>query len=239
MKREEFNHRKSKILKIVAVSLIVVVCIAGILGFIYLRFGIAGLIQNPIATSLFGLDKQKDLDISDITKDEKSEINDAIGYDLGTIDRASLTSTQNLELTVSPQGLVYMMNALIENKETFQNLQIAATEDGKLEISAVADVGLICDIIGQDKELIESSVGPLPDKVTLYTALNPAHDTGGTTIDSIKIGQVKVPSSLYGSINAGVDDGLDLFFSEALGINLSYLSVEDQKITLRGLFPAP
>ncbi len=239
MEREEFNQRKSKILKVVAVSLIVVVCIAGILGFIYMRFGIAGLIQNPIATSLFGLDKQKDLDTPDMTREEKSKINDAIGYNLETLDRASLTSTRNLELTVSPQGMVYLMNALIKNKETFQNLQIAANQEGKLEISAVADVGLICDIIGQDKALIESSVGPLPDKVALYTALNPDHQADGTTIESIMIGQVQVPSSLYSSINAGVDDGLDLFFSEALGIDLDYLSVEGQKITLKGSFPAP
>lgn len=239
MERAKFNSKKKKVLKTVAICLMVFLCIAGVLGFIYLRFGIAGLVQNPIATALFGLDKQQDLGIPTITTDEKSKINEAIGYNLETMDRASLTSTKNLDLSLSPQGMTYMMNALLENKETFQHLQIAATKEGELQISAVADVALICDIIGQDKALIETSVGPLPDKVTVYTALMLEHQTGGTVIDSIKIGQVKIPSSLYASVNDGVDEGMDLFFSEALGIGLDYLSIEGQNITIRGDFPAP
>jgi len=239
VEREKFNLKKKKVLKIAAICLTVVICIIGVLGFIYLRFGIAGFIQNPIATNLFGLDKQQQLGIPTITADEKTKINDAIGYNLETTDRASLTSTKNLDLSLSPQGMTYMMNALLENKETFQNLQIAATKEGDLEISAVADVAMVCDIIGQDKSLIESTVGPLPDRVTVYTALTPDHQTGGTTIDSIKIGQMKVPSRLYASINDGVDEGIDLFFSEALGIDLDYLSIDGQNIIIRGYFPAP
>lgn len=231
--------KKHKILKIIGICLVTVICLFGIVGYIYLRYGIAGLIQNPIATNVFGLDKQQQLGTPTITTEEKSKINDAIGYDLETTDRASLTSTKNIDLSVSPQGMTYLMNALIENKETFKNLQIATTKEGELEISAVADVGLICDIIGQDKELVESTVGPLPDKVTVYTELSPNHQTDSTTIDSIKIGQLKVPANLYASINEGVDDGLDLFFSKALGIDLDYLAVENQNITIRGNFPAP
>lgn len=239
MERTEFVKKKKKALKIIAVTLTVLLLVVSVIAIIYIRFGIAGLLQNPIAKSIFGIDKQQNLAIPTIAQQEIDDISDVLGYDIDSADREELKSTRKMTLTSSPQGMTYLMNALLINKDSLKNLQVNATESGELEVSAVADVTLVCEMIGQDKETIESSVGKLPDQVTIYAAVIPGTKTGTTSITSIKIGQIGVPGGIYSAINGYVDDGIDLLFTNAFGIDVEDISIEDQKITIVGGFPAP
>ncbi len=239
MERVKFQHKKKKILKIVAITLTSLLVLCGILALLYVRFGIAGLFKNSITSSVLGLNKQQDLAIPTISVEEKDEINDAIGYDPETVDRASLTSRKEVELNVSPQGAAYLLSSMLKNEETLDNLQISTTKEGALEISAIADIALICETVGESKETIESTIGELPDKVPLYSSIQPSHEDGNSSITSIKIGSLKVPDSLYTSINGYVDDGLEKFFSNALGIDLDNIGVENGNVIISGTFPAP
>ena len=239
MERTKFQSKKRKILKIVAISLTALLVVAGIVVLLYIRFGIAGLFKNPITSAALGLNKQQELAIPTISSEEKTEISNAIGYDIETVDRSKLTSAKEVELTVSPQGAAYLMNAMMKNKDTLENLQIATTTDGKLEISAIADVELICETVGEDKATIESTIGELPDKVPVYSAILPNHEDGSSSISSIKIGNITVPGNLYTSLNGYVDEGLNLFFDNALGIDLDNIKVEGGNVIISGTFPAP
>lgn len=239
MERVAFLEKKKKVLKIITVTLTVLLLIISVVVIIYIRFGIAGLLQNPIATSVFGLDKQQDLAIPSIAAKEIEDIKEELGYDLDTIDREELASTRKMSLTASPQGMTYLMNAFLIDKDSLKNLQVNATEDGELEVSAVADVELVCEMIGEDKETIESSIGKLPDHVTIYAAVIPSTETNTSSITSIKIGQIGVPGGLYSAINGYIDDGIKLLFTNAFGIDVEDISIEDQKITIAGGFPAP
>jgi hypothetical protein len=239
MERVEFLKKKKKVLKIIAVTLTVLLFILSVIAIVYIRFGIAGFLQNPIAKSVFGIDKQQNLGLPTIAQQEIDDISDVLGYDIGATDREDLTSNQKASLTASPQGMTYLMNTLLINKDSLKNLQVNATENGELEVSAVADVTLVCEMIGQDKETIESSVGKLPDQVTIYAAVIPGTKTGTTSITSIKIGQIGVPGGIYSAINGYIDDGVDLLFTNAFGIDVDDISIDDQKITIVGEFPAP
>lgn len=239
MERVKFKQKKRTVLKVVAVTLVVILSILAILALVYSRYGIAGLFNNRFTSNLLGLNDQQILVVPTISLEEKAEINGILGYDPVTTDRSRLVSYKDMEFSLTPQGAAYLMNSLLKNKETLGNLQIATTQKGELEISAVADVALLCEMVGQNKESIESSIGELPDKVPVYSTLSANHQTNNSSITSIKIGDMEVPSGTYTSINGYVDEGLNLFFSNALGINLDQLSVQDQTVVISGNFPSP
>ncbi len=239
MERTEFQKKKKKILKIIAIVLTSLLLIASIIAIVYIRFGIAGLLQNPVAKSLFGIDRQQNLNVPSIAAQEKKSLSQILGYDIETVDREDLTSSRSLDMTLSPQEATYLMNALLRDKKSLENLQISATADGELEVSAVADVELVCEMFGEDKETVESSVGPLPEKVTIYAAVLPQTVSETSSIESFKIGQLEIPKNIYSGLSGYVDQGVDMLFTSAFGIDLDDLSVKDGKITVSGKFPAP
>jgi len=238
MEREKFQRKKKKVLRIIAIALTISLSVLVILALVYARFGIAGLFQNPFTSRLFGLDKQQDIAMPTISNDEKNEIIKALGYDPESVSKEMLTSFKSLDLSLTPQGTAYLIKALLKNKDTIENLQIATTNGNNLEISAIADIALICDMVGENKEAIESTIGELPDKVPVYSELLTEHQSNNTAITQIKIGQVKIPNSIFTSVNGYVDQGINLFFQNALGIQLEGISVNDQSVNINGNFPS-
>lgn len=239
MERTEYVKKKRKVLKIVAITLGVILSLLIIIGLIYARFGIAGLFQNSITSNLLGLNKQVNLGIPTVSGDEKAAVNKMLGYDLETADKASLTSNKKLDLILTPQEATYLLTSLSKNDDTFQNLQITATTDGEVALSTVANVALACQMVGENVESIESSIGDLPDTVPVYIELAPDHEDGNSSVSKIKVGQMTVPGGIYTSINGFVDQGLDLLFENALGVDLENISVKDGQIEISGEFPAP
>lgn len=239
MERVLFQKKKKKVLKTIAITLTAVLAVAGILALLYLRFGIAGLFRNAFTSSMLGLDKQQDLAVPTLAADEKERISELLGYDPSDTDESVLPSRKEMELTLSPQGASYLLSAMLKDKDALENLQIAATADGVLELSAIADIGLLCESVGESKETIESTIGDLPDTVPVYTAVSLDSSNGNSSIQSIKIGNLKVPDGFYTALNGGIDDGLDLFFDNQLDIDLDYIGVEGDHVVIRGTFPSP
>ncbi|MHB1483213.1 MAG: hypothetical protein ACYCYI_00990 [Saccharofermentanales bacterium] len=240
MDRVSFLKTKKKTLKTIAIILVVLLSVLMVFVIIYSRFGIAGIFSNPLTSRLLGLKVQQKIAIPTISANEIEEINTALGYDPTKVDTKSLDSDKDIELELTPQGATYLFNSMLKDKDMLENFQIAANEKGEIELSAIADVGLICEMLGEDKASIETTIGELPDKVPVYTEMTADYENSNSVISEIKVGNVKIPGSLYSSINGSVDEGLELFFSNALGIDLDGISVGDgQTIILSGSFPAP
>lgn len=238
MERIEFQLKKTKVLRIIAISLTVILSISIIIGLVYARFGIAGLFQNPFISKLLGLDKQQEIVMSAISIKEKNEIIQKLGFDPETVDKKQLTSFKHIEMSLTPQGTAYLIKSLLKSKDTIQNLQIGISNTNGLEVSAVGDVALICEMVGENKAVIESTIGELPDKVPVYAELQTDNQSDNTSISQIKAGMVKIPKSVYTSINGYVDQGIELFFLNAMGIKLKELNVSDQSVNISGNFPS-
>ncbi len=239
MEREQFQKKKSKILKRVAILLAVFMSLFLIIALVYSRFGIAGLFQNKFLSNIMGLDKQQILTVPSITIQEEDKIKSELGFDPKTQNLSELKGHKTMTMTLTPQGTTYLMNSLLKEKNIVNNLMVSTTNKNELEISAIADVALICKMVGENKESIESSIGELPDKVPVYSTLSTNYKGNNSAITSIKVGSFDVPGSIYTSINGSIDSGLDLFFENALGIKLENISIENNQITLSGDFPAP
>lgn len=240
MDRISYMKTKKKTLKTIAVILIVILSVIMVFIFIYSRFGIAGIFNNPLTSKLLGLKEQQKIAIPTISSNEKENINDALGYDPSKVDMESLETNKDLELELTPQGATYLLNSMLRDKEMLQDFQIATNDEGDIVLTAIADVELICGILGENIESIESTIGELPDKVPVYTEMSADHKLNSSAISEIKVGKLKIPGSLYTAINGSVDEGLELFFENALGIDLEDITVgENQTIILSGNFPAP
>lgn len=239
MERTKYVNTKHKVLKTIAIILLLIVSIALVFLIIYSRFGIAGIFQNKLISGILGLNKQQMLPVPTVSNTEISEIINKLGYDPAKEEISEMKSKRNLDFSLSPQATTYLINSLIKDKEVVENLQISTTNDNKIELSAIANIDTISKMVGESKESIENSIGELPDKVPVYAKLSSNYNDNNSSISSIKVGQLEIPESIYTSINGYVDEGLELFFENALGVDLEDFTIKDNMINLTGEFPSP
>lgn len=239
MDRDVFHKKRKKILKVISIFMVVVLSVLIVFGFVYLRFGIAGIFQNPFLAGLFGINEQQNIDNSTITDDEIAKIDNALGYNLKTQDRSSFTGRATKELILTPQGFSYLISSFLSDKTTLKNLQLKASGKDELSLSAVVNVGAMAKTFGESKEVIEATVGKLPDEVPVLSTVSLQYKDKLSSIKEMKVGNLTIPDNIYTSVNGYVDEGIVMFFDNALDINLNNLRISGDNIVINAEFPSP
>ncbi|MHB1453038.1 MAG: hypothetical protein ACYCYM_03640 [Saccharofermentanales bacterium] len=233
MSREKYKTRKSRILKGITISFAVLLSVGLVFALVYARFGIAGF------SRILGLDKQQNITTGTVEKTEIGYIEEKLGYDPGNTEKTALHNTGHIEMSLSPEGLDYLISSMLTEAETLDNLQVDVSDDGNLVLSSIVDVDLVLQTFGESKDLIDSSIGELPEKVPVYAVASLGTDGEASIIEELKVGNLSIPAKLLGSINPYVDQGLDLLFKNAMNIDLEKIFIQDGNIQLTGEFPVP
>ncbi len=229
--RAEFIEKKSGILK--SISIFIAVALSFVLVFIcvYSRFGIAGF------AGLLGLEKQQYLNIEEFSKQEADHLESIFGVPVGMIDPKKLTGRRYLELDLTAAGMTEVINAFLIDPDTLSNLQIEISGRSVLKLSAIGNIELILSSFGESKGFVESSVGPLPDKVPVYIELYTVSSSLQAEIGELKIGATKIPKRYVRLIDPYIAEGLEMLFDKTMGIKLDGFYVENGKIIIKGEFP--
>lgn len=233
MSREKYKSKKSKILKGITISFAVLLSIGLVFALVYARFGIAGF------SKILGLDKQQNIATGIVEKDEVSYIEEKLGYDPGNTEKADLHNTGHVEMSLSPEGLDYLISSMLTKDEMLDNLQVDVNDEGHLMLSSIVDVDLVLQTFGESKDLIDSTIGELPEKVPVYAVASLGTDGNASIIEELKVGSLGIPAKLLGSINPYIDEGLDLLFKNAMNISLEDIFIKDGNIQISGEFPIP
>ena len=233
MSREKYITKKSRILKGITISLAVLLSIGLVFGLVYARFGIAGFAR------ILGLDKQQNIATGAVEKTEVDYIKDQLGYDPASTEKADLLNTAYIKMSLSPSGLNYLISSMLADEKTLDSLQVNVDDDGNLMLSSIVDVDLVLKAFGESKDLIDSTIGKLPENVPVYAVTSLGQDGETSIIEELKVGNLSIPAKLLGSINPYVDEGLDLLFMNTMNIDLEDFYIQDGKIQLTGEFPIP
>ncbi|MHB8962129.1 MAG: hypothetical protein ACYC5K_03160 [Saccharofermentanales bacterium] len=233
MSREKYKTRKSRILKGITISLAVFLSIGIVFGLVYARFGIAGFAR------ILGLDKQQNIATGVVEKTEIDYIEEKLGYDPGSTEKADLHHTGHVEMSLSPSGLNYLISSMLADEETLDSLQVNVDDDGNLMLSSIVDVDLVLKAFGESKDLIDSTIGELPENVPVYAVTSLGEDGEASIIEELKVGSLSIPGKLLGSINPYIDEGLDMLFKNTMNIDLEDIYIKDGMIQLAGEFPVP
>lgn len=239
MDRKVFHEKRKRILKTISICMVVILSVLIVFGFVYLRFGIAGIFQNRFFAGLLGINEQQNIDNLKITDEEIEKIDKILGYNLKTQDRSSFTDKVTKELALTPQGASYLISSFLSDKNALENLQLQTRGDDALSISAIVNVGAMAKIFGESKEIIEGTVGKLPDNVPVLSTVSLKYQDKLSSIEEFKLGNLTIPENMYTSLNGNVDEGIGMFFDNALDINLNSLSVSGDNIVINADFPAP
>ncbi len=233
MSQKEYQAHKHRILKIITITLAVLLSLGIVFALVYARFGLAGFAK------LLGLDRQQNIVTQPLEDTEITYIKDTLGYDPVTADTGGASGTESVSLSLTPAGLHYLISSMVRTDGMLENLQVNVSESGDLMLSSIVDVDLMLKTFGESKELIDSSIGELPAQVPVYVVASLGEGENASQIDELKVGSLKIPAKLLGSINPYIDEGLVLLFANAMNISLDDIYVKDGKIELTGDFPSP
>lgn len=231
VERTEFKKKKFVILKVFAIFTAVIASIAIVIGFVYSRFGLLGFAGGAIDT-----DKQVLLSPNEIIDEELNYIINALGYNPLEKKEYTIYESKRIELELSSAGVQTIMIGLLKEEDTFNNLMVTTNND-TLSLSLIGNTDLILQLFDVSREMIESTIGKVPDEIPLYLDLKPGEGVEASVLEKLKIGSIKIPNTILKSINPYVDEGLHLLFLNSYGIELEKLTVKENKVNLVGNFP--
>ena len=237
--RKEFVSRKRKVLKIVSISILALIIIIG--GFViwYINNGVAGLFKNSAISKILGTNKQIQLEETDGTKLDINTVNEKLGYNIDEYEREDLKKHKSLSVELDSKEAAYLISELQKDEETMKNVQVEIDGEENLLLSAVVNVEKMAQAFGADTATIEASVGELPDEIPIYAQLDLSGENNSVSLEEIKLGKVKIPDFISSQLNGYVDEGVEDFFENILGIEIDDISISDGNLNIEGDFPAP
>ncbi|MBP7401135.1 MAG: hypothetical protein KBA30_00800 [Clostridia bacterium] len=242
MIRYETFRKATRIALRVCAALMGVVLILGILvGVVFLRSGIRGVMRLPLLSGLIGIDRQVDLDVTPASRQEIDDLADRWGRDVKDIRPG--TTTEKGAIDMSAGQFAYLLQEGGENPELFENVQVRLDEtegEAILSISTLTDAAAAAGTVGYTREDLDGVVGELPDQVAVLVelVLPDGSDAGRIELDSLRIGNIVLSDTLVDSANQYLMPTLETFFENQYGIVLDALEAGDQSIRIEGGLPA-
>jgi hypothetical protein len=211
MDRAIFMRRRAVVFRGLTLALLVLsILLTFLLGF-FLRYGPAGFFRNPVTAAILGLNQQTLLNPYEDTD-----------YDL--------------RIRLSPKGAARLIDSLLKDKDLLSDLQVEITDEDFLVMSSRVHTDGIVSILGESRQALENSFGHLPDYVYIHIVLSLNYAEKKSSLEELRLGKLKIPSIFYAAVGASIDKGLEDFFSNALGLDLENIAVEDGKLLIEAKF---
>ena len=237
--RTEFISKKRKALKIVSISILALIIIIGGVVIWYVNNGVAGLFKNSAVSKILGTNKQIQLEENDGKKLDIKTVNEKLGYNINEYEREDLKKHKSLNIELDSEETAYLISEMQKDDDTMKNVQVEIDDEENLLLSAVVNVEKMAQAFGADTATIETSVGELPDEVPIYAQLDFSGEDNIASLEEIKLGKVKIPNFISSQLNGYVDEGVEDFFENILGIEIDNISISDGNLNIEGDFPAP
>lgn len=231
--------KKQKILKISLISFLVLILIVGGLLYWFIKNGAAGLFKDSGIPKILGLNRQVQINETENPEPDINTITEKLGYDIEKYERKDLKKRTNLNLQLDSKEAAYLITKMQKDENTVKNVQVKINQSDNLQLSAVVNVEKMADAFGANLKDIEKSVGRLPEEIPLYTEINLDASKNFSSLLDIKIGKVSIPKLIYAPVDDYIDDGVEDFFNNILGIKLKNIGITDGKLNIEGSFPSP
>jgi len=239
IQRAGFISKKRKVLKVVSIVIFSLIIIVGGIVFWFVKNGTAGLFKDSGLSKILGINRQIQLEETDETMLDKNTMIEKLGYDIEEYKREDLKKRKSMNIELNSKEVAYLISKMQKNENTIKNVQVKIDDKDNLLLSAIVNVENMAQAFGADTATIEASVGKLPDEVPLYTELNIDGENNLSSINNTKIGKVTIPGFISSQLNPYVEDGVEDFFGNILGINIDNISISDGNLNIEGTFPAP
>jgi len=233
--------------KIVLFFLIVLILILSgaflLLGYLGLLPGISNLL---VKQKDLGVEVNPNLVVS--LYDEVGFMNNILSLEEPTSSDLIYTGVRDLSREFSSEELSSMLSSwsMECSYVPFRNAQVKISDDGTVEFSAILLTNSAVDLanrLGYSDEQIETAknfVNLISDEIPFYIKGNGGAINNSVNINPsvMQLGNVKIPSSYFPEISAGIEDSIERRASQVEGLFARELSFNQGKMNFEGTIPS-
>mgnify|MGYP000952295463 CR=1 FL=1 len=245
MRYTTFRRGSRFALALLAFLLTVLIVMAVWVGIAYLRGGVQGVLRISWVSRLVGIDRQTDLGMEPISREERNTLEDRLGMEVARLRPDNGRVVQQEELLLSEGQFAYLLDHAGTDPDVLNEVQVRIEEgegekDNHVTLSAIASPAAAATLVGFTPDALYAAVGELPASVAVLARIalpDPANPEETALLEEIQIGQIALPATLVDSANKELAMGLETFFLNQFGIRLETLGSDGIGIQIEGAIP--